>query len=142
MTKEERKLIKIVCEEAFTDEAENPYDICVTLSDCYESFSKAKEEAYFNCTRNFSANINNLFENVDSYKILTFTRILSYNQSIFTLLQGAYYFSRSGALVALVRLDTKARVMIRGFVVEKMSNDLITMKKSFSDIRKMIETNK
>nr|DAG64549.1 MAG TPA: hypothetical protein [Caudoviricetes sp.] len=142
MTKEERRLIKIVCEEAFTDEAENPYDICVSLSDCYKSFSKAKEEAYFNCERNFSANINDLFNNVDPYKILTFTRILSHNQSIFTLLQGAYFFSRSGALVALFRLDTKARVMIRGFVLEKMSHDLITMKKSFFEIKKMIETNK
>lgn len=142
MTKEERMLIKVVCEEAFTNKDENPYEVYRNLEDCYKSFSDSKRRAYYYCERKFSEDVNYFFKNVEQYKLFTFTRIISHNQMMFTLLQGAYYFSKSGALVALFRFDTKTRVIERGFVLNKMSHDLIAIKRSFSDIEKLIETNK
>lgn len=142
MTKEERMLIKVVCEEAFVNEEENPYEIYRNLEDCYKSFSDNKRRAYYDCERRFSEDVNYFFRNVEKYKLFTFTRVLSHNQMMFTILQGAYYFSKNGCLVALFRYDTKTRVIKRGFVLNKMSRELITMKKSFSDIEKLIETNK
>ena len=141
MNKEEKMLVKIVCEEAFSNEDENPYEIYRNLEDCYKSFSDMKRRAYYDCERKFSEDVNYFFRNVENYKLFTFTRVLSHNQMMFTLLQGAYYFSKNDSLVALLRYDTKTRVIKRGFVLNKMSHDLIVIKKSFSDIEKLIETN-
>lgn len=142
MTKEERMLIKVVCEEAFTNENENPYEVCRNLEDCYKSFSDRKRCAYYDCERKFVEDVNYFFRNVEKYKLFTFTRVLSHNQMMFTLLQGAYYFSKNGSLVALLRYDTKTRGYIRGFVLNKMSHDLITFKKTISGISDLIRTNK
>lgn len=141
MTKKERELVRIVCEEAFTNKDENPYDIYRTLDECYSSYSYAKEKAYYDCEHKFSEDVNCFFKNVEKYKLFTFTRIISHSKTMFTLLQGAYYFSKNDSLVALLRYDTKAKVVIRGFVLNKMSHDLISMKRSVSDIVEMIKTN-
>lgn len=141
MTEEERRLVKIVCEEAFVNEEENPYEVCKNLEDCYKSFSVRKRIAYYDCERKFSEDVNYFFKKIDNYKLFTFTRILTHNKMIFTLLQGAYYFSKDGALVALFRFDTKSRVIIRGFVLSKTSHELIAIKRNVSDIEKMIEAN-
>lgn len=142
MTKEEKMLIEVVCDEAFTNEDEKSYEIYRNLEDCYNSFSDEKRRAYYYCERKFAEDVNYFFRNVEKYKFFTFSRILSHNKMMFTLLQGAYYFSKSGALVALFRFDTKTRVIRRGFVLDKMSHKLIAIQRNFSDIEKLIETNK
>lgn len=43
MTKEERMIVKIVCEEALTNKDENPYEVYRNLEDCYNHFSLLKK---------------------------------------------------------------------------------------------------
>ena len=136
MNELEKKMVRFVCEEAYEDE--NPYEVCRNLEDCYKSFSIFKEHAYNDCEHKFSENVN-YFLGEEAYRVFTFTRILSYNQSMFTMLQGAYYFLKDGSLIALVRYDTKTKAILRGF---KMSKDGLDFKKSVSDIAKLIRTNK
>ena len=138
MNELERKMIRFVCEEAFTNKDENPYEIYVNLGDCYKSFSKAKEEAYYNCVSAFSGDVR-YFEDLANRSFITFTRILSHNTSMFTLFQGAYYFTKDGSLIALVRYDTKTKAILRGF---KMSKDGLVLKKYINDIHQLIAANK
>lgn len=138
MNELERKMIRCVCEEAYTNKDENPYEIYVNLGDCYKSFSKAKEEAYYNCISAFSGDVR-YFEELAKRSFITFTRILSHNTMMFTLLQGAYYFAKDGSLIGLVRYDSKTKAILRGF---KMSKDGLEMKKYVNDIRQLIIANK
>ena len=138
MNKLEREMIRFVCEEAFTNKDENPYEIYVNLGDCYKSFSKAKEEAYYNCISAFSGDIR-YFEELSKRSFSTFTRILSHNTMVFTLLQGAYYFAKDDSLIGLVRYDTKTKAILRGF---KMSKAGLEMKKYVNDISQLIIANK
>lgn len=142
MTKEERMLVKIVCEEALTNEDENPYGVYRNLEDCYNHFSLLKKNAYDDCEHKFSEDVNYFFGDELANRTFTFTRILSYNKNTFTLLQGAYFFSKNGSLVALFRYDTRTRGYIRGFVLNKMSHDLIKFRKTISEIGELIRVNK
>ena len=138
MTKEEKMLVRIVCDEAYTNEDENPYEIYRTLNDCYSSYSDAKRNAYYNCESRFSEDVR-YFENLHQSSFFTFTRVLSHNRMMFTLLQGAYYFAKDDSLIALLRYDTPSRALIRGF---KMSKDgIIDFKKGVSEIEKLIRIN-
>lgn len=138
MNKLERKMIRFVCEEAYVNKDENPYEIYVNLRNCYKSFSKAKEEAYYSCISAFSGDVS-YFEELAKRSFITFTRILSHNTMMFTLLQGAYYFAKDDSLIALVRYDTKTKVILRAF---KMSKDVLEMKKYVNDISQLIIANK
>lgn len=138
MNKLERKMIRFVCEEAYTNKYENPYEIYVYLGDCYKSFSKAKEEAYYDRVSSFSADVC-YFEELAKRSFITFTRILSYNTMMFTLLQGAYYIAKDGSLIALVRYDSKTKTILRAF---KMSKDGLEMKKNTNDMSQLIIANK
>ena len=137
MNKLERKMIRFVCEEACTNKDDNPYEIYVNLGDCYKSFSKAKEEAYYNCISAFYDDLR-CFEELAKRSFITFTRILSHNTMMFTLLQGAYYFAKDGSLIGLVRYDSKTKAILRGFKIK----DGLEMRKYVSDIRQLIITNK
>lgn len=138
MTAEERKLVRFVCEEACTNKDLNPYNIYVSLGDCYKSYSRAKEKAYYDCISAFSTDVR-YYEGLAQRSFFTFTRILSYNSMTFTLLQGAYYFTKDGALIALFRYDTKTRVVRRAF---KMSKDGLDFRKNSDSIYRLIEDNK
>lgn len=131
-------MIRFVCEDAYINKDENPYEIYVNLCDCYKSFSKAKEEAYYNCISAFSGDVR-YFEELSKRSFITFTRILSHNTMMFTLLQGAYYFAKDGSLIGLARYGTKTKAILRGF---KMSKNGLEMKKCINDISKLIEANK
>lgn len=137
MTKEEKMLVREVLEEAFTEEDENPYEIYRTLDDCYKSYNDAKKGVYYMCESRFSEDVR-YFENLHQSSFFTFTRILSHNTMMFTLLQGAYYFANDGSLIALLRYDTPSRVMIRCF---RMSKDGLDFRKSVDDIRELIRVN-
>lgn len=137
MTKEERMLVRVACEEAYTNEDENPYEVYRTLDNCYESYSDAKKSAYYMCESRFSEDVR-YFENLHQSSFFTFTRIISHNTMMFTLLQGAYYFAKDDSLIALLRYDTPSRTLIRGF---KMSKDGIDFRKSMPDIEKLIRVN-
>lgn len=139
MNKEEKMLVRFVCEDAYLNKDENPYEVYSTLSECYSSYSSAKEKAYNDCEHKFSENVNYFFDSKLINEVITFSRIVSHNQMMFTLLQCAYYFSEDGSLVALFRYDTKTRSYIRAF---KLSKDGFDFKKSVSDIAKLIEVNK
>lgn len=138
MTKEEKWLVQLVWEEAYSNPDENPYKVYSTLDDCYSSYSNAKEKAYYDCVSGFSTDVR-YFEDLAQRSFMTFTRILSHNTNFFTLLQGAYYFAKDGSLIALLRYDTYSRVLVRGF---KMSKDGLEFKKTISDIGELIRANK
>lgn len=138
MNKLERKMIRFVWDEANINKDENPYEIYVKLGDCYKSFSRAKEEAYYNCISAFADDVS-YFEKLVKRSFIVFTRILSYNTMMFTLLQGAYYFAKDGSLIGLLRYDTKTKAILRGF---KMAKDGIEIKRNVTDIRQLIMANK
>lgn len=138
MTKEERMLVRVVCEEAYTNEDEKTYEVYRTLDDCYSSYSDAKRRAYCMCESRFSEDVR-YFENLRQTSFFTFSRILSYNTMMFTLLQCAYYFTKNGSLIAVLRYDTPVRTLIRGF---KMSKDgIIDFRKSAFDVEELIRVN-
>ena len=138
MTSLEKMLVRFVCEDAYNNKDENPYDIYVSLNDCYKSFSRAKEKAYYDCISAFSTDVR-IYEELARRSFCTFTRILSHNTMTFTLLQGAYYFTKDGALIALFRYDTRTRVVRRAF---RMSKDGLDFKKNSDSIYRLIEDNK
>lgn len=138
MTAEERKLVHVVCEEAYNNKDKNPYENYCTLDDCYKSYSRAKEKAYHDCVCAFSSDVK-YNEELAQRSFMTFARILSHNSMAFTLLQGAYYFTKDGALIALLRYNTKTRVVRRAF---KMSKDGLDFRKSADSIYRLIEDNK
>ena len=138
MTAEERKLVKIVCDEAYANKDESPFEFYCCLDDCYKSYSRAKEKAYYDRVCAFSSDVR-YYEELAQRSFTTFTKILSHNTMTFTLLQGAYYFTKDGALIALLRYDTKTRVVRRAF---KMSKDGLDFRKNSDSIYRLIEDNK
>lgn len=138
MTAEEKKLVRIVCDEACTNKGENPYEFCCSLDDCYKSYSRAKEKAYYDCVSAFTNDVR-YHEELAQRSFVTFTKILSHNTMTFTLLQGAYFFTADGALIALLRYDSKTRVVRRAF---KKSKDGLDFRKSADSIYRLIEANK
>lgn len=138
MTKEEKWLVQLVWEEAYSNPDENPYERYSNLDECYSSYSQAKEQAYYDCVSGFSKDVS-YFEGLAQRSFRTFTEILSHNKMFFTMLQGAYYFAKDDSLIALLRYDTPSRVLVRGF---KMSKDGLDFKKRITDIGDLIRDNK
>lgn len=137
MTKKEKEIIRLVVDFALCDDEPSIIsNYPVSLKDAYQSYSCAKESAYWRNADCFDKDIKGLKSHSD-FVVWNFRRIMSHNCMFFSMLQGAY-FSNGAAIYAIYRYDTASKTIEGCFKYSKAKNSY----EAYKSVDDMFKKNK